>query len=261
MIGARLCRDAPAAESVDLWAIHLDRPAHEYRRLRSLLDVTERCRADRFLFERDRHHYVVCRGTLRLLLSQYVGKAPAAIAFLYGERGKPAIRLAPGEPDLQFNVSHAAGLAVCAVTAGTGIGVDIEWTGRTVEFASLAGRFFSADESGELLALPPAVQRAAFFNCWTRKEAYIKAIGDGLSCPLDAFSVTLRPGEPARLRSIGGDPVEAARWALHAFGPAPGYVGALAVRAPVRSITLRRWQGIVEPRAVVRGAAHVEALR
>jgi 4'-phosphopantetheinyl transferase len=110
-----------------------------------------------------------------------------------------------------------------------------------VDCEGLASRFFSNEESEELLAQPAEIRAEAFFNCWTRKEAYIKAIGDGLACPLDSFAVTLRPGEPAKMRWIQGD--EAAAWSLRAFVPAQGYAGAVAIRAPINSVGLRRWNG------------------
>jgi 4'-phosphopantetheinyl transferase len=248
---------APPRGAVDVWTIQLDRPLPEYRALRTLLDGTERSRASRFVFERDRRHFVVCRGAVRALLAGYLGRAPEDIEFLYGARGKPMVHSINGRDAVQFNVAHSAGLALCAVASGAEVGVDVEWLGRTVEFAALASRFFSADESHELLALPRAVQPLAFFNGWTRKEAYIKAIGDGLSCPLDAFSVTLRPGDPVRMRSIGGDAAEASRWALRAFVPAEGYVAAVAMRAAIATLNLRLWPGIVEQVA----DARVEAVR
>ncbi len=249
----------PGPGVVHIWAICLDQPKDVNQHLRGLLDSAERTRADRFFFERDRRRYTVCRGVVRLLLSRYCSRAPESIEFHYGDRGKPALRTMTGEPaEIRFNVSHAQSLGVCAVVSAAEVGVDIEWTGRTVEFESLAHRFFSPDEADEMRSEPRACQRMAFFSGWTRKEAYIKAIGDGLSCPLDAFSVTLRPGDPVRMRSIGGDPIEAARWTLQAFVPAPGYVGALAVRAPVCSMQLRTWPGVADRRVLERSPAHVE---
>jgi 4'-phosphopantetheinyl transferase len=250
---------APAGDAVHVWTVDLDVPCVEYGELRSLLDAAEVARADRFVFERDGRRYVVGRGMLRLLLAAYLRVPPRAIDFSYGDRGKPALRRGHGA--LEFNLSHAAGVAVYAMTGGAAIGVDVECSRRTVEFAALASRFFSAEEASELLALDPDAQRQAFFNCWTRKEAYIKAIGDGLACPLDAFSVTLQPGEPARMRSIGGDRAEARGWTLHAFEASPDYFGAFAVRAPIREVVLRDAREIFDARRTWRAASLQEALQ
>jgi 4'-phosphopantetheinyl transferase len=226
--------------AVDVWTVVLDQPAEMRAAHRASLSDDERGRADRFVFDRDRHHYVVCRGALRHLLAGYLDRRPADLAFSYGHRGKPALEgLAAGR--LQFNVSHASGVAVVAITTGAAVGVDLECLARTVEFEALARRFFSAGEADQLLSLPDADRRAGFFACWTRKEAYIKAIGDGLACPLDSFAVTLRPDQAPAFRWIATD--DAAAWTLRAFEPAPGYVAAIAARAPIARVTCRQLQG------------------
>ena len=224
---------------VDAWTVRLDQPAAVRTMYEETLASDERDRARRFVFERDRDHYVVCRGALRQLLSAYLGMAPAAVAFAYGHRGKPSLKGFATPPE--FNVSHADGVAVIAVTAGSPIGVDIESVSRAVEFEALARRFFSTKEADELLSLPSATRQAAFFACWTRKEAYIKAIGDGLACPLDSFAVTLRPGEEPTFRWIATD--DAAKWTLRAFEPASGFLAAVASRAPIAHVTCRNFQG------------------
>jgi 4'-phosphopantetheinyl transferase len=225
---------------VDTWTVDLDQPADVRAAYARALSDDELQRASRFVFERDRHHYVVCRGALRHLLAAYLDAAPGDLVFDYGHRGKPSLDGAAAGR-LQFNVSHASGVAVAAVSTGAPIGVDLECISRTVEFEELAGRFFSPREAEDLLSLPVADRRAAFFACWTRKEAYIKAIGDGLACPLDSFAVTLRSGEPPAFRWIATD--DAAAWTLRTFEPAAGYVAAVASRAPIAQVTSRRFQG------------------
>lgn len=225
---------------VDAWTVLLDQPADIREIYARSLSADELQRANRFVFERDRHHYVVCRGALRYLLAAYLDAAPGDLVFNYGHRGKPSLDGAAAGR-LQFNVSHASGVAVAAITTGAAIGVDQESVSRTVEFEALARRFFSECETDDLLSLPAEARRAAFFACWTRKEAYIKAIGDGLACPLDSFAVTLRPAEPPAFRWIATD--EASAWTLRAFEPAAGYVAALASRAPIAQVTSRHFQG------------------
>jgi 4'-phosphopantetheinyl transferase len=228
---------------VDLYWLPLDQPESIRRSLAALLSADEQARASRFVFDRHRHEYIVCRGMLRQLLSGYLGAPARDIRFAYGERGKPALATTSSTP-VEFNVSHAAGVAVFAF-AGIPVGVDVESLDRTVDCQELASRFFSSEESEQVLAQPPAERTEAFLNCWTRKEAYIKAIGDGLACPLDSFAVTLGPAEPARMKWIAGDQAE--RWQMEAFRPADGYVGAVAIQAPTMML---RIGGSVASRAV-----------
>lgn len=225
---------------VHVWAASLNRPAAQLERLWSILASAEQKRADRFYFERDRNHYVAARGLLRTLLGLYLQLAPQAVAFTYGEHGKPALAPSLARGDVRFNISHAQGVALCSFTRGREIGVDVEQIRPLDDASQIAERFFSAHEVQVFTAVPPAQKPEAFFNCWTRKEAFIKAIGEGLSCPLDSFDVALAPGEPARLLQIKGSPEMAARWQLHTLTPAAGYVG--AVIAEGREWTLRRWQ-------------------
>jgi 4'-phosphopantetheinyl transferase len=188
------------------------------------------------MFERDRHHFVVCRAALRLTLGDYLGIDPAAMSFAYATNGKPSLTQDEG---LWFNVSHAAGLAVLAFSSDGPVGVDVESLARVVNADELAPRFFAADETRDLLSVPLSQRTEAFLNGWTRKESFIKATGDGLSRPLDSFSVTLRPGEPAAIRWIEGD--DASAWDLRAFQPASGFVAALAGRHAVTHIDLSEW--------------------
>ena len=230
-------RLAPGA--VEVWTVDLEQPARVEEELRGLLAADEMARAGRFVFDQHRRHFVVCRGALRLLLGAQLGMDPRAISFEYGSRGKPSLGGAAAGR-LDFNVSHAAGVAVMALSTSGVVGVDVECATRTVDFAGLSARFFSAHEAGEIHALAAERRPEAFFNCWTRKEAYVKAIGDGLGCPLDAFAVTLLPGEPAALRWIAGD--DACHWRMTAFQPRPQYVAALATPWAPRSVAVMNWE-------------------
>jgi 4'-phosphopantetheinyl transferase len=170
----------------------------------------------------------VGRATLRRILSHYTGIAPAALAFTYNAFGKPALALDQNPASLEFNLSHTGDQALCAVTYGHAVGVDVEAI-KELDYVQLAGTVFSAYEQATLQQLAPADQPLAFFNGWTRKEAYIKAHGKGLSMPLADFDVTLAPHEPVRLLATRPDPAEAARWSLFGWSIGATCVAALAV--------------------------------
>jgi 4'-phosphopantetheinyl transferase len=218
--------------------VELDRPAAAVDSLSRVLSHDERYRADRFIFDRDRVRYITCRGVLRTALGAYLNQRPESVAFAYAKYGKPELDgVARGR--LAFNVSHAAGLGVFAFAAAGALGVDVEQLERQVDIESLATRFFAPEEARELLALPASLRGEAFFNCWTRKEAYVKALGDGLTRPLHSFAVSLRPGDRAAMRWIDGD--DARRWRLSAFEPAAGYVAAVAGLEAWNGLRLRHW--------------------
>lgn len=211
---------------VHAWIASLDQPPDQVARLWQTLADDERERARRFYFPRDRDHFVVARGMLRALLACYLREAPEAVGFRYGPYGKP--ELANASP-LRFNLSHAHGQALYALAWEREIGADIEWMRRDVTSEQIAERFFSPREGAALRALSPEQQITGFFNCWTRKEAYIKARGLGLSLPLDSFDVTLAPEEAPALLETRPDPDDAARWSLAAIDAGPGYAAAIAV--------------------------------
>ena len=164
-----------------------------------------------------------------MLLGGYLGQDPPHLRFTYGLHGKPALATDTGRAALRFNVSHSHGLALYAITGGREVGVDVERIRPEIAQEKIAERFFFSREVTVLRALPPLLQAPAFFACWTRKEAYMKAKGDGLALPLDQFEVSLAPGEPAALLRTAWDPQEAACWALQDLAPAPGYRAAVAV--------------------------------
>jgi len=139
---------------------------------------------------------------------------------------------------IRFNSSHSGALALVAVTLDCELGVDIEQFRPMPDLQEIAARFFCAGEEAELMSVAPALREPAFFRCWTRKEAYIKAIGDGLSAPLDGFAVTLKAGAPARMIQLGGDATAAAAWTLHDLEIQSGYAAALAYRDRPRAVRL-----------------------
>ncbi len=222
---------------VHVFRCDLDLADLALERLETLLSEDELARADRFALPKVRRRFVAGRGLLRTLLGRYLAAGPATIAFSYGPQGKPALAGPQPGPELRFNLSHSAHMLICAVTRSGELGIDVERVRPAVEAQAIARRFFSARETAALLALPPASRPTAFFACWTRKEAYIKAKGGGLTIPLDSFDVSLAPGEPAALLRAA-EPDETRRWVLQELAPAPGFVAALAVSRQAEGLRL-----------------------
>jgi 4'-phosphopantetheinyl transferase len=218
--------------SVRAWRIELRQPPAAVARAAALLAPDERERAARFHFERDRERFVLARGALREILAGCVGAEPAALRFVYSAAGKPALApgLAAGTP-LSFNLSHSHQLALLAVTSGAAIGADVEHARDLPDLVSMARRFFAPGESRRLLALPREAQAAAFYRCWTRKEAYLKARGEGLPGGLDRFEVAFGLDERPALLATHDAPAEAAHWSMLDLDLGPGYAAAIAVRA------------------------------
>ena len=200
-----------------------------------VLSEDEAQRAARFRFSHLRDSFVITHGVLRHLLGRYLGVDPPRICFSYGDKGKPGVASAA---NLQFNLTHSGDMAAGAFTTGCQLGIDAEHIRPVEEMQQIANHYFASEESAELMLLPENEREPAFFRCWTRKEAYIKAIGDGLSCALDSFQVTLLPNVPPRLVHIGGDRVAAEMWSLHDLCLAPDYAAALAYRDRKRSLSI-----------------------
>ena len=179
---------------------------------------------------------------LRCILGLYLNRDPGSLSFHYTAHGKPGLVFESGSDTVRFNLSHSHNSALYAVARDRELGIDLEFVHGQPQAEEIAERFFSSREITTLRALPPALQRYAFFLCWTRKEAYIKARGEGLSLPLDQFDVSLTPGEPAELLSTRPDPLEADRWTLRDLSlQSPGYAAAIAVEGNEWSIALWRW--------------------
>jgi 4'-phosphopantetheinyl transferase len=203
-----------ARREIHIWCASLATDETTFERLESTLADQERERARRFIFERDRDRYIAARGILRDLLGKYLHCAPRSIEFVYGPYGKPALASDALRPAICFNLSHSHGLAAVAIGQEREVGIDVELI--RAEFASeaIAKRYFSAREIDELSRLPAELRTEGFFLCWTRKEAYIKAKGDGLQIPLDSFDVSLSPGRPTTLSSV-----DEPRWGIESFVP------------------------------------------
>ena len=227
-----------APGEVHVWQVELDQPEHLLGKFRNTLDPDELERASRFHFEKHRRHFIVGRGVLRQVLSHYLEAKPETFRFAYGAFGKPALSSAYESSRLRFNMSHSHGVALFAVAADKELGIDVEHVRANFASAEIARRFFARSEVETFEELPLEEQVAAFFRCWTRKEAYIKAIGRGMSQPLDEFDVTLAPDEPAALLYAKEDDAE--RWVLEDLDLGKDYAGALVVEAPVAIV--RCWR-------------------
>ncbi len=230
------------SDEIHVWRASLDQSESYVHRLQQTLVPEELRRAKRYYFDRDRMRFIISRGLLRTLLGCYLKTEPREVHFCYGPCGKPELAGQTGRDALSFNVSHSNGLSLMAITHGREVGVDIEHIRSDMPYESIAERFFSPRENAMLHSLPNNIKLTAFFNCWTRKEAYIKARGDGLSMPLDQFDVSLVPGEPASLLSIKDSIEETSRWSLQELHPGHGYVAALAVEGHSWDLKCWQWQ-------------------
>ena len=201
--------------------------------LSALLTEDERSRAGRFKFRDDRKKFILARTILKKLLGSLLRKDASSIKLEEGKRGKPFME-ADG---LEFNLSHSGEMVIYGFSRAGPIGVDVEWESRKVEVDSIAKRFFSEGEYKVLIGLEEPEQKKAFFEIWTRKEAFIKAIGEGLSFPLDSFDVSI--GSDARLLSTHWDPAEAGEWTLRALDLPENYVGAVAVNGKIEHLRIR----------------------
>ncbi|HYN13257.1 MAG TPA: 4'-phosphopantetheinyl transferase superfamily protein [Burkholderiales bacterium] len=198
--------------AIEVVVTRLDPGPEAVRALSTWLSDAERQRARRFRFDRDRRRFIVARARLRMLLAARCRTRPEAIEFVYRRNGKPALAPRFADTGWRFNLSHCDDAAVYAFSRGREIGIDVEAIRAVREADDIAARFFSRRENEAYLALAPRDKPLGFFNCWTRKEAFVKALGDGLSMPLDQFDVSLAP----------------AGWRLHSFSPLPGFIAAVA---------------------------------
>jgi 4'-phosphopantetheinyl transferase len=213
-------------KEVHVWKVGLLVPDREVLERAALLSVDERERSSRFRFGCHARRFIVTRATLRAILAKYVGGPAAEIRFHYGKSGKP--RLHTPEGNIRFNLSHSEEYAVFAVSRGREVGVDLEWMKEDKDLERLSQRFFSPHEQGAIAQLPAARQTHAFYRCWTCKEAYIKATGDGLALPLNQFDVCADPLQPANLIATRPDASEAIRWSLRDLAVPDGFAGAIA---------------------------------
>ena len=225
---------------VHLWRASLDLSPEGLGQMEKFLSAEERARAGRFHFAQDRRRFVAGRGVLRTLLGRYLGLEPAYVRFSLGPYGKPYLAEGMGDGGMCFNLAHSGEIALYAFCLHRQVGVDVEQLRFIDDAGQVASQFFSAHERTVWDSVPMEQKQEAFYNCWTRKEAYIKATGRGLSERLDLIDVSLVPGAPAELLSVGASREEALRWSLTSLRPGEGYVAALVVEG--HGWRLRCWQ-------------------
>jgi 4'-phosphopantetheinyl transferase len=209
---------------IHVWKANLDISLSFQNNLWETLSEEEKSRANRLLFPHLRVRYIAARGILRRLLAQYLLIPATDIQFKYGKQGKPFLI---NFPDFKFNLSHTGDLAVFAFATDMTLGIDIELINPKIDMKVIAPNFFSKNEVTALFKLPSKERPLAFFNCWTRKEAFIKAKGGGLSIPLDQFEVTLLPEDTPKILTIDWAPEEVINWSIFSFEVGENFVGAL----------------------------------
>lgn len=224
---------------ITVWRIPLAPVAAPTEAELATLSDAERERAARFRFDRDRSRWLVAHVQTRAILGAELGVVPSEIRYAFGPKGKPSLAW-PERSGVEFNLSDSGDLALLAISRSAPVGVDVEFIKPMPDLAAIAASHFAAEERETLLALPDAEQLGAFYRIWTRKEAYIKAVGTGLSHGLDRFAVSVGPAAP-RFVHLDGDTARAARWSLinvPTFGP---YLGALAVEHESPTVESRAW--------------------
>ena len=243
------CRPLPLPENqVHVWFGTLDMESVGLNLLESALSPDERARASRFHFCTDRRRFVAAHAILRQILSRYLDREGRELQFGCGPYGKPYLRSDSRGPELCFNLAHSHGMALCGITRNREIGVDLERIDRSIAVQQIAERFFSRQECSTLRTLPASQQVATFFDCWTRKEAYVKATGTGLHMRLDSFDLSLVSDQPPRL--LNG---ALGNCSIHAPKLVPGYSAAIVVQGTDCDLTIRKWEPT--PRSKMRSAS------
>jgi 4'-phosphopantetheinyl transferase len=228
---------------VHVWLVN----QHQHQQIQALwknLSSDERQRAEQFHFQKDRNQFVMARGVLREIIARYT-KVPANhLRFQYSAFGKPCLSEEFCSTPLRFNLSHSCGIVLLGFTIGRELGVDIEQIRSDFATEEIAENFFSTNEVAVLQSLPRSLRTEAFYNAWTRKEAFIKAIGEGLSFPLDKFDVTLSPGEPARLLAIRIEGNFTSKWSMKSLECEQSFKAAIAVEGIDWELKCFQWDGL-----------------
>lgn len=236
------------AHEAHVWAASLRVDEERADEFAHTLSPDETARAKRFVFDRDRKRFIAGRGLLREMLGHYLHREPGQIRFQYSPRGKPSLAGHAENEHFHFNLAHSDDVAVFTFSRTCPVGVDVERMRRMHDAESIAERFFSARETNLLKSLPEAEKQTGFFNLWTRKEAWLKATGEGIAKLLAQVEVSLEPDERAQLISILGDTRAAKKWTLHDLEPATGFKGALAL--PSLDLKIQCWSWPAEKLAV-----------
>jgi 4'-phosphopantetheinyl transferase len=226
-------------DEVHVWRASLTQDPATVSELSAPLAPDERRRAEKYYRPVDRDHFIVARGILRKIISLYLPISPGALQFTYNEYGRPEIAGHQNDRNLNFNLSHSKDLVLYAFRLGGGLGIDIEYMRDDFATLDIAEHFFAKGEVEALRSLPVDQRVKGFFNCWSRKESYIKALGMGVSFPLDRFTVSLAPGDAPALLKVDDDDREPERWKMYELLPGDGYAAALIVERP--PVILRLW--------------------
>jgi len=216
-------------DEVHVWLTRVGWPPTHIRELADVLSLAERQKVKRLRFPLDRERHVIGRGLVRVVLGRILDTRPDSLNYVYNDFGKPYLRDAPNGRHLQFNISHSGDIVLIALADDRQVGVDVERIRHDLELEEIARRSFSSGEQADLGVLPAGERHNAFFRCWSRKEAFIKARGEGLSLPLDRFDVSVRVGDSAALLATRPDPLEASRWVIRDLDVGPGYKASVAV--------------------------------
>lgn len=230
------------AEEVHLWRTPLDLRGSTLERLNATLADDEKVRAERFRLAEGRTRFTAARGVLRDILARYARVEAASLQFGYQASGKPFLLAGSGGGGLQFNLSHSKGMGLFGVTLGRAVGVDVEFVRQGPEFSRIAERFFTPKEAKALRNCPAHLQAEAFFRCWTRKEAFIKASGEGFARGLGSFEVSIEPGDCDALLGASGDPAAIERWHLANVDAGAGFAAAVAVEQRGLAFACWDWQ-------------------
>lgn len=223
-------------DEVHIWRVDLPLMSGSMQMFKSLLLPDELARADQFVFQDSRQDFVISRGILRILLGSYLDLAPHQIWFRYNQYGKPYLASNGGTSAVHFNLSHSRHLTLNAFTLNAQIGIDVEYVNTGIDYEALAAMILSPSEKAAFGQVAPALRCAAFYNAWTRKEAYIKAQGAGFSYPLDQFEVSFQPGQPPVLLATRPDDRERARWFMDSVAASPDYAAAIVVEGHTRMV-------------------------
>jgi len=215
---------------VHVWRVHLDSSTSQFKTLEHSLSSDEIVRANRFYFQKDRDRFIVARGMLRLILSRYLYIDPGHLRFCYGKYGKPYITTELNDSTLCFNMSHSHEFALYAVTWDRPIGIDVEDVSQKVDVQNISERFFSSTENKILALIPAERKQEAFFRLWTRKEAYLKARGEGLSGQLDQFDTSSFLDLDSNVVTVNDGSIDRSRWAVIDLVPHPNFVGAIVMK-------------------------------
>jgi 4'-phosphopantetheinyl transferase len=235
------CPDTPplAGDEIHVWATTLNAPLHILEEFSATLSPEEKERANKFKFEKHRNQFIAGRGALRAILGQYLSAGPAGLRFDYSTNGKPTLAKEFAGTGIHFNLAHSEEMALVAITRLGAVGVDVEGVRPVKNVDELVARFFSPRENSLFQKMPDDEKPVAFFNLWTRKEAMLKATGEGITRSLSLVEVSFLPGEPARVMAIAGDEAAGERWMLRELAPASGFTGAVAVELGTSNIEHR----------------------